>query len=134
MTRATILVGLALASACSREPAMSTVDALATSTIDTTLPLQGGQLAEGLWSAKPGDSIVIRLLVPLPDLDWDIHAHPDGGTQTIIAEFARTSVDYNFSPPSDQQWFLLVRNHGSDEMDLQVHLEMYGGATWAGWQ
>ena len=129
------MTGLMLASCGSREPAMvSNVDAMLTSSVDTVLPLQPGQLGEGLWNAKPGDTIVVRLDAPLPDLDWDIHAHPDGGTQTIIAQFARTTVAYTFAPPIDEQWFLLVRNHGSAEMDLHVHLEMYGDATWAGWQ
>ena len=128
------MIVMLLASCGSHEPAMPTVDARETSTFDTTLPLQPGQVAEGLWAAKPEQIISIQLSAETADLDWDIHAHPDGGTDTVIAEFARDAVDYTFTPPSDEQWFLLVRNHGAVEMDLQVHLAMYGGATWAGWQ
>ena len=58
----------------------------------------------------------------------------NAGTQTIVEEFGKVTVDYVFDPPFDGQWYLLVRNHGSTVMDLAVHFEVYGTANWAGWQ
>jgi hypothetical protein len=102
--------------------------------VDDTKQLVSTEVAEGLWNARPGDRIVLSLRAPTPDLDWDIHSHANGGTQTMVAEFSQTSADYVFEPPADEQYFLLVRNHGSATFDLIVHMDIYGTANWAGWQ
>jgi hypothetical protein len=119
---------------CAAGPSAPSVDAMPAEVLDMTVPLISGQLAEGLWNAKPGDQILVRLTALTSDLDWNIHAHVNGGTQTVVEEFGTSTTEYLFDPPTDAQWYLLLRNHGTAEMQLVIHLEIFGAANWAGWQ
>jgi hypothetical protein len=100
----------------------------------STQSLQAGELIEGIMHGKPGDEVIIHLSAPGPDLDWNLHSHLGGGTQTIYEELHKTTVDYPFLPAAEADWYILLRNSGPTNMDVQVKLDLYGEMTWVGWQ
>jgi hypothetical protein len=102
--------------------------------IMSTQSLQAGELVEGIMHGKTGDEVIIHLVAPGPDLDWNLHSHLGGGTQTIHEELHQTSVEYRFLPATEADWYILLRNSGPTNMDVQVKLDLYGEMTWAGWQ
>jgi len=97
-----------------------------------TLP--PGMVLEGAWLAGPGDQIAVRLTASMPDLDWDIHRHDGGGTQELIDGLGVAAVDYAFAPDLASTWYIIVRNHATTALDVDVVLGMYGNARWQGWQ
>lgn len=104
--------------------------AAARETITDTRSLEPGELVEGILAGGPNDSAVIVLEAPEMELDWNIHGHANGSTQTIYEELNQISVDYTFEPTAEADWFLLLRNSGSTAMDVSVRIELYGGMTW----
>ena len=81
-----------------------------------------------------GDRAVIRVTAPLAKLDWNIHGHASGGTQTVIEAFAVAAVDYSFEPTAQADWYLLLRNKDTAPMAVDVDIELYGTMQWSGWQ
>jgi hypothetical protein len=102
--------------------------------VTSTQSLQAGELVEGIMHGKPGDEVIIHLTAPGPDLDWNLHSHLGGGTQTIYEELHKMQVDYPFLPAAEADWYILLRNSGPTNMDVQVKLDLYGGMQWVGWQ
>lgn len=98
-----------------------------------TLTLNPGQFEEGVVTAGPGDRIHILLSAPTPDIAWNIHGHAGGGTQTVIEEDDKMTVDYWFEPTEQSDWYVMPGNSGSDTLTIDVTLEIYGDATFGGW-
>jgi hypothetical protein len=101
--------------------------------IMTTQSLQATELVEGIMHGGPNDLALIHLEAPTSDLDWNIHGHAGGGTQTVYEELKKMTVDYAYVPSADQDWYLLLRNSGPTNMDVKVRISLYGAMTWA-WQ
>jgi hypothetical protein len=99
----------------------------------TMQPLQATELVEGIMHGGPSDTALIHLEAPTATLDWNIHGHANGGTQTVYEELKRMTVDYVYTPSSAADWFLLLRNSGLTNMDVQVTVRLYGNMTWR-WQ
>lgn len=99
----------------------------------TLQPLAAADLVEGIMHGVPGDTALIHLEAPTATLDWNIHGHAGGGTQTIYEELSKMTVDYEFKPPLTGDWWLLLRNGGPSEMEVKVTVRLYGGMTWR-WQ
>jgi hypothetical protein len=59
----------------------------------------------------------------------------DGGRlpDAAVAADADLTVDYNFVPPADGDWYLLVKNSGNVTADIEVTVRLYGAMTWR-WQ
>jgi hypothetical protein len=76
---------------------------------------------------------VIELSAPVAALGWNIHGHANGGTQVIYEEFDKMTVRYVFVPPAAADWYLLVRNEGQLNIDVDIRVELYGDITWE-WQ
>lgn len=96
-------------------------------------PLQATELVEGVMHGGPGDTAVLHLEALQASLDWNIHGHANGGTQTVVEELGKTTVDYTYTPGATADWFLLLRNSGSTNMDVKVTVRLYGAMTWR-WQ
>jgi len=94
-------------------------------------PLLPGELAEAKLTGGPNDRVVLHFEAPVPELDWNIHGHAGGGTQTVVEELNRSTVDYVFTPSAQGEWFLLLRNSGSSAMEVQVRAELFGAITWS---
>ena len=99
----------------------------------TLQPLQATELVEGIMHGGPTDTALIHLEAPTSTLDWNIHGHANGGTQTIYEELKRMTVDYVYTPSAAADWFLLLRNGGPTNMDVKVTVRLYGDMTWR-WQ
>ncbi|MDB4962685.1 MAG: hypothetical protein JWP01_2684 [Myxococcales bacterium] len=100
----------------------------------TSMPgLVPTELVEGIMTGGPGDLAVIKLTAMLPDLGWNIHGHANGGTQIAYEEHGKAMVEYVFSPTSESDWYLLVRNEGTANLEVQIRVEIYGDMTWR-WQ
>lgn len=109
------------------------IDAAPRQVIMENQALQPGELVEGIMTGGPGDTAVIHLEAPVAELDWNIHGHQNGSTQTVFEELDKMVVDYTFQPTSDTDWFLLLRNSGPTDMTVTVHVELYADMQWR-WQ
>jgi hypothetical protein len=125
--------------ACGDDPATPAIDAAGgdaapreTVTADRTLGV--GEIAEGILTGGPADRADLHLAAAVPAIDWNIHGHAGGGTQTVAEGLARLTVDYGFVPAAQGEWFVLVRNGGTAPLAVSVRLELYGAMTWSGWQ
>ena len=102
-------------------------------TIMEVQPLAAGELVEGIMTGGPSDRAVIHLDGPSATIDWNLHGHNNGGTQMLHEELARMSVEYSYVPTASGDWYLLIRNGGSTNMDVQVRVELFGAMSWR-WQ
>lgn len=109
------------------------IDAAPRQVIMETQSLVPGELVEGIMTGGPDDLAVIHLAAPVAEMDWNIHGHEGGGTQTIHEELNRMTADYVFRPTSETDWWLLIRNSGPTAMDVMVRVELYGDMQWR-WQ
>ena len=109
------------------------IDAAPRQVIMENQALQPGELVEGILTGGPQDVAVIHLEAPVMELDWNIHGHAGGSTQTIHEELNRMVVDYVFVPTSDTDWWLLLRNSGPTDMTVSVRVELYNDMQWR-WQ
>jgi hypothetical protein len=76
----------------------------------------------------------IRLDAPVARLDWNLHGHAAGETQTIHDELGVSVADYIFAPEATADWSLLLRNTDSAPLTVEVQLDLYGLITWSGWE
>ena len=76
---------------------------------------------------------VIKLMAPTPDLGWNIHGHANGSTQIAYEEHDAMTVSYVFAPQSESDWYVLIRNEGQINMEVNVRVELYGDFLWR-WQ
>lgn len=129
-----LLAVLALA-ACGDDgavlPDASAPDAMPREVVTATKALQVGELVEGTMTGGTGDTAVITLSAPFPEMGWNIHGHASGGTQIIYEEHDKMNVTYTFSPSDAAEWYLLVRNEGQVNMEVMVKVELYGEMAWA---
>lgn len=102
-------------------------------TIMETQSLQPSELVEGIMTGGPNDLALIHLEAPVSELDWNIHGHAGGGTQTVFEELNKMTVDYAFVPGAQTDWWLLLRNSGPTNMDVKVTVKLYGNMQWR-WQ
>lgn len=135
MRLATISILLAACgSGGSAPPDSSTIDATPRQVVTGDKQLLVGELAEGILTGGPGDVAVIHLAAPTMHLDWNLHGHAGGDTQTITEELGVMTATYSFSPTSQADWYLLLRNKDTTPMTVQVELDLYGGMQWSDWQ
>ena len=106
------------------------LDAPPRQVIMETHSLVATEIIEGIFTGGPSDHAVIHLEAPVAELDWNIHGHENGGTQTVYEELNKMTVDYVFTPSSQTDWWLLLRNSGPIGMPVQVRLELYGNMQW----
>ena len=109
-------------------------DAAPRQVIESTKPLQVGELVEGTMTGGTpgmGDIAVITLSAPTADMGWNIHGHANGGTQIIFEEHDKMTVSYTFAPATQAEWYLLVRNEGTANMEVMVKVELFGTMAWA---
>lgn len=93
-----------------------------------------GELAESMFTGGPQDVAVITLSAPVAKLDWNIHGHAGGGTQTVKEELGVMAANYRFTPTAQGDWNLLLRNKDAAPLTVDVKIELYGAITWSGWQ
>lgn len=93
-----------------------------------------GELAEATLTGGASDRAQITLTAPVAKLDWNLHGHAGGGSQTITEELEVMSTSYTFVPPAQAQWSLLIRNRHTAPMTIDVKVELYGNMQWSGWQ
>lgn len=101
--------------------------------VTSRVPLQPGELVEGVMHGGAADAAILRLVAPTPTLDWNIHSHATGHAETVIEQLGQRTVDYRFVPSGDGDWYLLLRNGGTVAMDVDVDVGLYGAMTWV-WQ
>jgi len=144
MARNLLLLSLLVLGACGDDggsggPDASTIDAALPDAaprqvIETTKPLQVGELVEGTMTGGTpgmGDIAVITLSAPTADMGWNIHGHANGATQIIYEEHDKMTVKYTFAPGTQAEWYLLVRNEGTANMEVMVKIELFGTMAWA---
>lgn len=108
-------------------------DAMPREIIMETQSLNPGELVEGIMTGGPADSSFIQLTAPTANIGWNIHGHENGQTQVVHEEFDQMMVGYAFTPTSQTDWYLLVRNDSGVTMDIQVKVQLFGAMTWE-WQ
>ena len=108
----------------------NTIDAIPRQTVSAPVMLDPGMLVEGFWMAGPDDQIGLGLDTSVAALDWDIHAHQNGGTQEVVYGFAQVTIRYDFQPTEQAQWYLLLRNGGTTSLSIDVHMDLFGNAQW----
>ena len=108
-------------------------DAMPREVIMETQSLQPGELVEGIMTGGPSDHSYILLMAPTATIGWNIHGHEGGGTQVAHEEFDVMTAGYEFTPTSQSDWYLLVRNDGGVTMDVMVKVQLFGDMTWE-WQ
>lgn len=108
-------------------------DAAPREVITAIQSLVPGELVEGIMTGGPADHAVIYLSAPMMELDWNIHGHENGSTQTVYEEYNVMQARYVFTPTSQSDWWLLLRNSGPVNMDIDVRVELHGAMTWR-WQ
>jgi len=126
-----------IGAACGHAPTAPdawTIDAVPRQSLTVQQTLPPGMLVEGSWLAGSSDPIGLALRTSGMGFDWDIHAHIGGGTQDVASGFAQITVDYAFFPSAQGQWYLLLRNSSGATLTIDVAMDLYGQAQWAGWQ
>ena len=98
-----------------------------------TVPLQPGELVEGIMTGGPDDLALLHFEAPVSELDWNIHGHPGSSTIVVYEELNKMTVDYAYKPEVQGDWYLLLRNSGPTNMDVKVRVGLYGAMTWQ-WQ
>ena len=93
-----------------------------------------GEIAESIFTGGPQDLARITLTAPVAKLDWNIHGHAGGATQTVKEELGVMSASYSFVPSAQGDWFLLLRNTDTTPLTVDVKIELYGTIVWSGWQ
>jgi hypothetical protein len=137
MHRSLLHLAAAIASACllvacgddgsSGTPADAAIpDAMPREVITSSQPLQPLEFVEGIMTGDADDLAVIELSAPVAALGWNIHGHAN-------EEFDKMTVRYVFVPPAAADWYLLVRNEGQLNIDVDIRVELYGDITWE-WQ
>jgi hypothetical protein len=91
--------------------------------------MEVGEVLEAKMIGGAVDRAVIKLTAPTADLDWNIHSHPNGTTINVVSQNDVLEVEYDFVPTEDAEWFLLLRNGGPTNMDVQVTVDLYGAMT-----
>ncbi len=109
----------------------TTPDAAPREVITATQVLQPGELVEGVMHGTPADHAVIHLSAPTATMDWNIHGHADGSTQTVFEELDVMTVDYVFVPSAEADWWLLIRNGGNVDLEVTVQVDLHGDMTWS---
>jgi hypothetical protein len=94
-----------------------------------TKSMEVGEVLEAKMIGGAADRAVIKLTAPTADLDWNIHSHPNGTTINVVSQNDVLEVEYDFVPTEDAEWFLLLRNGGPTNMDVQVTVDLYGAMT-----
>jgi hypothetical protein len=102
-------------------------------TMMSTESLRATELVEGIMHGGPGDRASIHLEAQTANLDWNIHGHAGGGTQTVHEELKQMTVDFDYTPSAKADWWLLLRNSGPTNMEVVVTVQLYGEMTWR-WQ
>ena len=134
------LAALAALGGCGDDPAMLldaspvVTDAAPRQVVSADRTLLVGEIAEGILAGGAGDRAVIRVTAPLAKLDWNLHGHASGGTQTVVEELAVAAVEYAFVPTAQADWYLLLRNRDAASMAVTVDIELFGNMQWSGWQ
>ncbi len=132
--RALLLLGLV---ACNgggtSSPDAASVDAAPREVKTATKSLLVGELAESTFVSAQGDLARITLTAPVAGLDWNIHHHDGGGTQTVKEELGVMSASYELAPSGAGEWFLLIRNRHTAPLAVEVKIELYGSMTWSNW-
>lgn len=111
----------------------ATVDAAPREVVVDDRTLLIGDLAEGTLTGGPGDRAAITLTASAPKLDWNLHGHAGGGTQTITEQLAIDHAEYTFEPTAQAEWSLLLRNANTDSLVVHVEIQLYGDIVWNGW-
>lgn len=93
-----------------------------------------GEIVEATLTGGPGDRALIQLTAPKPALDWNIHGHAGGSSQTVQEELGIMTATYTFSPTSQADWSVLLRNKDSAPMTVSVKIDLFGDMEWSGWQ
>ncbi len=106
------------------------IDAAPTRSIVETKTLAAQGSLEGTFTAKKTDRIVVTL-TSTGTIDWNIHGHANGSTQIVKGERDVATVSYQFTPPADGEWFVIMANKGATSVDVQVRFDVYGSATLA---
>lgn len=136
------LLVLALLAACG-DDAPATVDAQMVDvppnvppreTVMETKPLVVNEIVEAILHGGPGDYAHITMSAAGSPIDWNLHGHANGGTQVVSEELRVPAVDYVFVPTADADWWLLVRNKGTTDINVELKIELFGAMTWTGWQ
>lgn len=109
-------------------------DAVPRQVVTENVPIEVNETIEAILVGGRGDYARLRMSVPGPSLDWNLHGHAGGGTQVVHEELKAMTVDYLFVPNDMADWYLLLRNKGQTDMTVQLTIELYGAMTWSGWQ
>lgn len=117
----------------SSTPDAAAVDATPRQVVMDSRQLLVGEIAEATLAGGAGDTAVITLTAPNATLDWNIHGHANGGTQTVMEELGVMNVSYTFRPTAQADWYLLLRNKDPMPMTVEVKIELYGDIQWSGW-
>lgn len=99
-------------------------------TVTNTYSLAVGELAEAQMNGGPADRAIVRISAPAPEVDWNIHSHPNGQTVNVHTEMNVMTAEFDFVPVEETEWFLLVRNSGPTSMDVEVVVDLYGAMTY----
>jgi len=99
-------------------------------TVTKTYSLAVGELAEAQMTGGAADRAVLRLSAPVAGIDWNIHSHPNGTTINVVVQEGVMESTYDFVPTEEADWYLLVRNGGPANMDIQVVADLYGAMTY----
>jgi hypothetical protein len=99
-------------------------------TITGMPPLEPGELVEGIMHGGPNDTALIHFSSPIVGLDWNIHSHSTGHAVNVYEEYGKQTVDYAFIPPGDGDWYLLIKNSTTANINVTVEVKLYGAMTW----
>ena len=108
-------------------------DAAPRQVVTDTRTLGAGEIIEATLTGGPADRADLHLTATVAELDWNIHGHVGGGTQTVAEGLSVLTADYAFTPSAQGEWFVLLRNSSAAPIDVTVRLELYGAIAWSGW-
>lgn len=109
-------------------------DAAPRQVVTETRQLLVGELAEATLTGGPTDVAELSFTAPAARLDWNIHGHAGGSTQTVKEALGVMAASYTFVPSAQADWFLLLRNQGTAPLAVELRLALYGNMQWSGFR
>lgn len=91
-----------------------------------------GFFAEAVLELESGDSVSIELTTTGGPAFYNIHAHIDDETLTLV-EDESAAWAYEFVPENPGTYWLLLGNRNQDTIAVGVELELFGEAVLKDW-
>ena len=99
--------------------------------IDRHASLAGGAYLELNVDVPTGSRVTAAFTAAAP-VAWDVHSHP-GGQVVVHQQGEQAAGTIEVAPAAGSAYSLLWTNEGASAIELDLHVELAGGASFISW-